>query len=106
MESEISCVIDDVVFPNWEPSGLDRWKRALGPIDIDLVAIIPQWSVIRDRNAARDETDRIPQEMLRKIYDDMVGWRDRPDVPVVDNSTLSITETIIEIERSLAKRRP
>lgn len=105
MESEISCVIDDVVFPNWEPSGLDRWKRVLGPIDIDLIAIIPQWSVIRDRNAARDETDRIPQEMLRKIYDDMVGWRDRPDVPVVDNSTLSIAETIIEIARLFPSQR-
>ena len=98
-ESGISCVIDDAVFPNWEPVGLDRWKRALGPIDIDLVAIIPQWSVICDRNTARDEADRIPQEMLRKIYDDMAGWRDRPGVPVIDNSNLSVAETVAEIAR-------
>ncbi|MCZ6539805.1 MAG: AAA family ATPase [Chloroflexi bacterium] len=60
VESGISCVIDDAVFPNWEPVGIERWKRALGPVDIDLIAIIPQWGVIRERNAARDEADRIP----------------------------------------------
>ena len=105
VESGISCVIDDAVFPNWEPVGIERWKRALGPVDIDLIAIIPQWGVVRERNAARDETDRIPQGMLRKIYDDMAGWSDRLDVPVIDNSTLSIDETVAEIERSLAMRK-
>ena len=102
IESGIGCVIDDAVFPDWEPVGLDRWHRALGPIDIDLIAIIPKWGVIRDRNAARDENERIPQEMLRKIYDDMAGWRDRPDVRVIDNSNLSIAETVKVIERLLA----
>ena len=82
--------------------GLDRWKRALGPIDIDLVAIIPQWDVIHDRNAARDEVDRLPGAMLRKIYDDMAGWRDRLGVVVVDNSELSVGETVTEIARLLA----
>lgn len=101
VESGISCVIDDAVFPNWEPVGIERWKRALGSVDIDLIAIIPQWGVVHERNAARDETDRIPQGMLRKIYDDMAGWSDRPDVPVIDNSTLSIDETVAEIGRLL-----
>jgi len=99
VESGISCVIDDAVFPNWDPVGLEQWKHAFEPIGIDLVVLLPQWGVISDRNAARNETDRIPQEMLRKIYDDMAGWRDRPDVPVVDNSNLSIAETVDEIAR-------
>ena len=101
IESGISCVIDDAVFPDWEPVGLDRWKRALEPTDFDLIAIIPHWDVVRDRNAARDEIDRIPGEMLRKIYDDMAVWRDRPDVPVIDNSMLSVSETVAEIARLL-----
>ncbi|MCZ6539806.1 MAG: hypothetical protein O6922_08290 [Chloroflexi bacterium] len=42
--------------------------------------------------------------MLRKIYDDMAGWSDRPDVPVIDNSTLSIGETVAEIGRLLRLR--
>ena len=99
VESGISCVIDDVVFPNWEASGLDRWKRAFEPVELDFVAIIPQWNVILDRNAARDEAEKIPLEMLRRIYDDMAGWNDRPDVPVVDNSVLSTAETISAIAR-------
>ncbi len=105
VESGIGCVIDDSVFPNWEPVGIERWKRALGPVDIDLIAIIPQWGVIHERNAARDETDRIPQGMLRKIYDDMAGWSDRLDVPVIDNSTLSIDQTVAEIERLFPLQR-
>ena len=73
VESGISSVIDDVVFPNWEPAGLDRWRRAFEPFEIDCVAIIPQWEVILDRNSARLSVDKIPVEMLRQIYDDMSG---------------------------------
>ena len=78
VESGISSVIDDVVFPNWEPAGLDRWRRAFESFEIDCVAIIPQWEVILDRNAARLSVDKIPGEMLRQIYDDMSGWSGRP----------------------------
>ena len=99
VESGISSAIDDVVFPNWEPAGLDRWRRAFEPFEIDCVAIIPQWEVILDRNAARLSVDKIPVEMLRQIYDDMSGWSDGPDVPVVDSSALSTAETISEIAR-------
>jgi hypothetical protein len=72
---------------------------AFEPFEIDFVAIIPQWEVILDRNAARLSVDKIPVEMLRQIYDDMSGWSDGPDVPVVDSSALSTAETISEITR-------
>ncbi|MDP6667435.1 MAG: AAA family ATPase [Dehalococcoidia bacterium] len=101
VESGIDCVIDDAVFPNWEQAGIDRWKRALGDIEIDLVALLPQWPVIRDRNDARDDVDRLPRDMLRKIYDDMAGWREQTRVPVIDSSDLSVPETVAEIERLL-----
>jgi hypothetical protein len=91
IESEIGCVIDDAVFPDWEAAGLDRWKGALGPIDIGLVALMPRWNVIRDRNAARDEVDRIPEEMLRKIYRDMTGWKDRAVIPNAASPTHPLT---------------
>ena len=94
-------MIDDAVFPNWEQAGIDRWKRALGDIEIDLVALLPQWPVIRDRNDARDDVDRLPRDMLRKIYDDMAGWREQTRVPVIDSSDLSVPETVAEIERLL-----
>jgi hypothetical protein len=37
--------------------------------------------------------------MLRTIYDDMAGWRERSDVSVIDNSVMSIGGTVAEIER-------
>jgi hypothetical protein len=38
---------------------------------------------------------------MRMIYDDMLPWHDS-DVPVIDNSDLSVAETVAEIDRVLA----
>jgi len=101
IKSEIDVVIDDVAFPDWEPSGLERWERALEPIEIDLVVLMPNWDIVVERNSVRDSHDQLPGPMLRKIYDDMSGWLDREDVLLIDNSKLSVDETVAEIERML-----
>jgi len=100
-ESGIEVVIDDVVFPNWEPSGLERWRAALSPIEIDFVMLFPTWEAVQARNLERSEEDRLPVPMLRKIYDDMAGWKSRSDVTVIDNSELSVAESVIKIEHAL-----
>ena len=103
IKSEIDVVIDDVAFPDWEPSGLGRWERALEPIRVELVVLIPDWATVVERNSVRDAHDQLPEPMLRKIYDDMSGWRNRSDVVLIDNSKLSIDETVAEIDRKLGQ---
>jgi len=67
-------VVDDVVFPNWEVAGLGPWRRVMAPIEVDLVALMPDWEVVVARDKGRAADQQIPDEMLRTIYDDMAGW--------------------------------
>jgi hypothetical protein len=101
--SEIGVVIDDAVFPNWQEAGLEPWVQAFSPIEVKLVALIPSWDVVLDRNNPRAVADRIPEEMLKTIYNDMLGWREIPDVQIIDNSNLSIAESITELERLIGE---
>ncbi len=98
LDSGIAVIIDDVVFPACEPSGLDRWVSALSPCDVNLIVLFPSWWVIADRNRGRSDHDRLPEKMLKKIFDDMQGWRDQSEVAVIDSSNLSIAETASRIE--------
>ena len=92
-------VVDDALFPDWEAVGLEPWRRVMAPIEVDLVALMPDWEVVLARDKGRAADQQIPDEMLRTIYDDMAGWRGRSDVGVIDNSEMSVGETVAEIER-------
>lgn len=103
IEAGVEVVVDDVAFPDWEPSGLERWRIALAPIEIDFVVLFPNWKTVMERNSGRIEEDRLPVPMLRKIYDDMVAWKTREGVTVIDNSDLTVTESVSEIETAIAR---
>jgi chloramphenicol 3-O-phosphotransferase len=99
LSSGIQVVIDDAVFPNWDAVGLDGWNEALTGVTIDLVVLIPEWSAVVERNGGRDGQRLVPEDVLQIIYDDMAGWRDVPSVSIIDNSGMTVAETITEIER-------
>ena len=101
--SDFEVVIDDVVFPNWEPVGLQPWVKAFSPIEVKLIALIPSWEVVIERNSVRSKPYQLPEKMLRTIYDDMAAWRERSDVSVIDNSGLSVADTVTEIERLISE---
>jgi len=90
-------VVDDALFPDWEAVGLGPWRRVMAPIEVDLVALMPDWEVVLARDKRRAASQQIPDDMLRTIYDDMAGWRERSDVAVIDNSVMSVGETVAEI---------
>ena len=54
LRAGVEVVIDDVVFPDWEPSGFAGWQNALGTTEIDFVVLFPGWEVVRDRNSNRN----------------------------------------------------
>jgi chloramphenicol 3-O-phosphotransferase len=100
-EADFQVVVDDAVFPNWDEVGIERWREALSPLEIDLVALLPSWDAVLERNAARASDRKLPEAMLRTIYDDMSGWRRYSDVNVIDNSEFTVAQTLAEIERLL-----
>ena len=101
VESGITCAVDDAIFPEWPEVGYAGWVRALGDIPHALVVLLPRLEVARKRNdAGHDGHRRLGPETLQTIYDDMLPWRDSA-VPVIDNSELSVAETVAEVNRAL-----
>ena len=92
-------VVGDALFPDWETLGLGPWRRVMAPIEVDVVALMPDWEVVLARDKGRAASLQIPDEMRRTIYDDMAGWSERSDVAVIDNSVMSVGETVAEIAR-------
>jgi hypothetical protein len=103
LNSGFQVVIDDAVFPNWDQVSLEGWNQALPDATIDLIVLMPEWSTVVERNSGRGEGDFVLEDVLKIIYDDMSGWRDKPEVHVVDNSDLTIEQTAHEIDRLLTE---
>jgi AAA domain len=94
-----SCAIDDAIFPAWPEVGYERWRENLSGVPHVLVVLLPAFEIAAERNGAAQGRRRLRPETLRMIYDDMLPWCDA-GVPVVDNSALSVEETLLEIERA------
>jgi hypothetical protein len=101
LEDGFEVVIDDAVFPNWAEVGIEHWTGELSPIEINLVVLIPNWDLVLKRNSQRQSDRKLSESTLRAIYDDMVGWRDKNYVAIIDSSNLTVSETIGEIYRVL-----
>jgi hypothetical protein len=99
--SGIGCAVDDAIFPNWPEVGYGRWESALEGVPHVLVVLLPRLDVARRRNdAGHDGHRRLRAETVRMIYNDMLPWR-ATDVPIIDNSDLSVGETVNELDRVL-----
>ena len=102
VEAGFSCVIDDVVFPEWAPSGFDRWRQELDGLTPHLIVLMPSLERCIERNAGRGGEDVLPGQMVRRIYSDMSPWLRQADVSVIDNSELSVKDAVRAIEAALS----
>lgn len=94
-----TCVVDapgiyvDGGVP-WEPYTHAAWRRALDGVDWRLVVLQPDIELICERAVARQGVRQPPEGILRAIHAAMEGWRGVAGVAVLDNTTLSIEETV------------
>ena len=101
VESGYCCAIAAAVFPSWPEVGYGRWQAALAPIQHKLIALLPSFDKVLERNRARSGISRLKESTLRIIYDKMIEWRDHSDTVAIDNSDLTIEETVAALERCL-----
>ena len=101
VESGYLCAIDDAVFPDWPEVGYGKWQAALAPVQPRLFVLLPSLDKVLERNRARSGCSRLKESTVRMIYDMMIDWRDRSDVVVIDNSDLTIEETVAAVDRCL-----
>ncbi len=99
------CVIDDAIFPDGQSgpreAHYEEWVRELeGRCSHRLVVLLPTLATCLQRNSDRTEHGLSAPD-IEIIYQQMVPWRDRNDIVVLDNSSLSVEETISTIEVAL-----
>ena len=63
--------------------------------------LLPSFDKVLERNRVRSGSSRLKESTLRIIYDSMIEWRDYPDAVVIDNSDLTIEETVEALDRCL-----
>ena len=100
------CAIDDAVFPDWPEVGYGKWQAVLGPIQHRLIVLLPSLDRVLERNRARPGNSRLKESTVRVIYDMMIEWRGRSDAVVIDNSDLTIEETVEALDRCLEGSAP
>ncbi len=92
------CIIDDAIFPGWESANYGGWEELLAGVPYYLVVLLPKFEYLIERNQHRTGNRLLSEAMLRTIYEMMLPWRDQTAFPVIDNSDLSIEETVRAVQ--------
>ena len=98
-EHGFTCAIDDTIFPFGPEVSYRPWRDALGHLPHTMVILLPRFDQVAESNLHRFDHAPVPMEMLRNIYDMMTPWEGQNSFPVIDNSDLSIEETVDAIDR-------
>jgi predicted kinase len=98
--SGFQVVIDDAIFPDWQEANLARWHEVLQRLECRLVVLLPRLDVVQARNTQRSGLRLLHPDLVKTIYDMMLPWRDR-DVLVIDNSDVSVEQTVRQIVNDL-----
>jgi 2-phosphoglycerate kinase len=97
------AIIDDAIFPEWEEVGYNGWHELLVEAPHYLVVLLPAFEYVLERNQYRSGQRLLGQSMLRTIYEMMLPWRDQHTFPVIENSKLSVEETVARLQNEVEK---
>ena len=103
VEAGFKCVIDDAIFPVGSETDYPGWQRALEGVSNRLVILSPSLEVVIERDGKRDASRQVGLKFLKIIHEMMVPWQRDPEVTVIDNSSLSISQTVRAIEAALGQ---
>ncbi len=101
LANNISCIVDDAVFPDWPVVGLGGWKRHVGPGLLPVV-LLPGLEVVLERNAERSGNRRLSDEEVARIHGRMAGWYGS-GLPIIDNSRFDVPTTARLLDETLAR---
>ncbi|KPI00545.1 hypothetical protein OK074_5792 [Actinobacteria bacterium OK074] len=101
LANQVSCIIDDAVFPDRPVVGLGGWKRHVGPGLLPVV-LLPGLEIVLERNAERSGRRRLTDEEVAAIHGRMAGWYGS-GLPIIDNSHLDVPSTARALDEVLAR---
>ena len=100
--ADYTCIVDAPgIYPDgtipWEPYTHAAWRRALDGVDWRLAVLQPDVELICERAVARQGNRQPPEDILRAIHAAMEAWRGVEGVTVLDNTSLTIEETVAAV---------
>ncbi|MFI1410142.1 Pro-rich N-terminal domain-containing protein [Streptomyces sp. NPDC020707] len=101
LANNISCILDDAVFPDRPVVGLGGWKRHVGPGLLPVV-LLPGLEIVLERNAERSGNRRLTDEEVARIHGRMAGWYGS-GLPIIDNSQLDVPQTAQVLDEVLTR---
>ncbi|MEU8893637.1 Pro-rich N-terminal domain-containing protein [Streptomyces sp. NPDC048442] len=101
LANNISCIVDDAVFPDRPVVGLGGWKRHVGPGLLPVV-LLPGLEIVLERNAKRSGNRRLSDEEVARIHGRMAGWYGS-GLPIIDNSQYDVPTTAQLLDETLAR---
>ncbi|MFI5803958.1 AAA family ATPase [Streptomyces sp. NPDC051561] len=101
LANNISCIVDDAVFPDRPVVGLGGWKRHVGPGLLPVV-LLPGLEIVLERNAKRSGNRRLSDEEVARIHGRMAGWYGS-GLPIIDNSQYDVATTAQLLDETLAR---
>ncbi len=103
VEAGFKCVIDDAIFPDSSETNYPGWQRELDGMSYRLVVLFPSLGVVIKRDGRRPARSRLGPEFLKIVYERMGPWQMDPSLQVIDNSTLSVRQTVKAMESALGQ---
>lgn len=99
----IDCIVD--VYAPPMPAPDDPWKDIATELEIRRVILYPRMDVCMERNRKRNRRPLLSEEDLRGNYEDFEWCLRRVDPHhVIDNSDLTLEETVDAIEAELSRQ--
>jgi len=82
----------------WEPYTHAAWRQALSDVEWRLVVLQPDVELVCERAIARAGMRQPPEGILRAIHAAMEPWRAVQGVTVIDNTDMTVDETVAALD--------
>jgi hypothetical protein len=100
LQSGVGCVIDDGLLPNHPVICYERWQELVAELDHQVVILLPDLATCLARNARREPAKRLSAGLISRFHRMSQQWLGT-GVPVIDNSRMSVSETVAAINAAL-----
>lgn len=97
--NNIQVFIDAFITPGED---YESWKILFKDLQLKTIVLLPSQKTVLDRNNQRDGIERLKEEDINQNYEWSKAWGNIPGVKVIDNSIITIEETINVINKYLS----
>jgi chloramphenicol 3-O-phosphotransferase len=104
IDSGVTCIVDDGLLPTHPAISYERWSEQLQGLPRRVVILLPTVEICLARNAQRPAGKRLADGLVRRFHGMSSKWI-AADVPVIDNSDLTVSDTVIAITDALSYGR-